>query len=337
MAGSPLCPARKLNISGMTAVSDKETSRAWASSQSCGRAGGSIYATAVFNALVNMSKPSSPDSSDAMFDEDELTTSPTYINLCSSVYEAYKEHDPFYHTHGISFSAQDDKWDSEWRTRSGFPLVDYEKKWNELRQVSSTQQPSGKSSTLTPDPTAALGFTGRIGRGYQNVVKAKARTYMDSFPGPDNTGANAVHSRLKQWLAGRKCHEEVLVYLNDNLDYRLAAMQLASQYVSFLELQFPDGLAFDTEAWCNDLTLKSVNDDCSTDAQSKLEKYKQVRGYIIDTDLFGRPMVGQGFWYTKPTEYLAIALLESSSLSIDEIRNTIDRLVRRESYPPLVC
>jgi hypothetical protein len=37
--------------------------------------------------------------------------------------------------------------------------------------------------------------------------------------------------------------EEMLVYLNDNLDYRLAAMQLASQYVSLLELQFPDGLA----------------------------------------------------------------------------------------------
>jgi hypothetical protein len=199
---------------------------------------------------------------------------------------------------------------------------------------SSTHQPSGESSTLIPDPTAALGFTGSIGRGYQNVVKGKARIYMDSFPGPDNTGANAVHSRLKQLLTGKKCHEEVLVYLNDNLDYRLAAMQLASRYVSFLELQFPDGLTFDTEAWCNDLALKAVNDDCSTDAQSKLEKYKQVRGYIMDTDLFGRPMVGQGFWYTKPTEYLAIALVESSSLSIDDICDTIDRLVRRESYPP---
>ncbi|KAJ5533874.1 hypothetical protein N7527_000128 [Penicillium freii] len=328
MVGSPLWPAKKLNISGMTAVSYKEMSRAWASSQSCGRAGGSIYATAVFNALVNMSKPSSPDSSDATFDEDELTTSPTYINLCSSVYEAYKEHDPFYHIHGISFSAQDDKWDSEWRRRSGFPLVDYEKKWNELRQVSSTKQPNGgESSTLPPDPTAPLGFTGSIGRGYQNVVKAKAGTYMDSFPGPDNTGANAVHSRLKQLLSGKKCDEEVLVYLNDNLDYRLAAMQLASQYVSFLELQFPDGMAFDTEAWCNDLALKVVNDDCST-ARSKIEKYEQVREYIMDKDLFGRPMVGQGFWYTKPTEYLAIALLESSSLSIDEIRDTIDRLIR---------
>lgn len=145
---------------------------------------------------------------------------------------------------------------------------------------SSTQQPSGGSSTLTPDPTVALGFTGSIGRGYQDVVKAKARTYMDSFPGPDNTGANAVHSRLKQLLTGKKCHEEVLVYLNDNLDYRLAAMQLASRYVSFLELQFPDGLTFDTEAWCNDLALKAVNDDCSTDAQSKLEKYKQAQDWL---------------------------------------------------------
>ena len=42
LVGSPLWPAKKLNISGMTAVSYKEMSRAWASSQSCGRAGGSI-------------------------------------------------------------------------------------------------------------------------------------------------------------------------------------------------------------------------------------------------------------------------------------------------------
>ncbi|KAJ6178689.1 hypothetical protein N7519_009150 [Penicillium mononematosum] len=92
---------------------------------------------------------------------------------------------------------------------------------------------STNPGTLPPDPTAALGFTGSIGRGYHNVVKAKARAY-DSFPGPDNVGGNAVYSRLKQLLAGKKCHEEVLVYPNHTLDYRLSAMQLASQYVSSL-------------------------------------------------------------------------------------------------------
>jgi hypothetical protein len=100
-----------------------------------------------------MSKMSSHDSSDAILGEDEeLTASLTYINLCSSVYEAYKEHDPFYDTHRISFSAQDDKWHFEWRTRSGFPLLDYKKKWEELREVKSIQ-PLGQSYIpISTDP-----------------------------------------------------------------------------------------------------------------------------------------------------------------------------------------
>jgi hypothetical protein len=86
-------------------------------------------------------------------------------------------------------------------------------------------------------------------------LKAKARAYMDSFPGPDNVGTNKDHWKLEQLLQGKKYPEEVLVHLNDTLDYRLSAMTLASQYVSFLDMQFPDGLMFNTEAWCNDLAL----------------------------------------------------------------------------------
>ncbi|KAE8377808.1 hypothetical protein BDV26DRAFT_292795 [Aspergillus bertholletiae] len=320
-----LPPVKKLNISGMTAVNHRELSRSWACSQSCGRAAGSIYATAVFNALVNMSTMSSSGSSDAILNRnEELLTSPTYVSLCSSVYEAYKEHDPFYHEHGVSFSAQDDQWSSEWRTRSGFPLLDYKKKWEELREVSSIQ-PMDENC----DPKTALGFTGSIGRGYHNVVRAKARAYIDSFPGPDNIGCNTgIHWSLRQLVQGEECDKEELVYLNDILDYRLSAMTLASQYVSFLDLQFPDCMMFDTETWCNDLALEAVKDGGSKDAISKLEKYQEVRGYIMDTKVFDKPMASQGHFYAKLWAYLAIAFIESSSLSIDEIQGQIDSLVR---------
>jgi hypothetical protein len=113
---------------------------------------------------------------------------------------------------------------------------------------------------------------------------------MDSFPGPDNVGTNGAHWKLKQLLQGKKYPEEVLVYLNDTLDYRLSAVTLASQYVSFLDIQFPDGLMFDTEAWCNNLALNVAKDGDSKGAKSKLEKYEEVRGYIMDTKLFDRPM-----------------------------------------------
>ena len=165
---------------------------------------------------------SSRDSSDAAFDE-EIFTSPTYVNLHSSIYEAYKTYDPFYHTHGIFLSAQGDKWD-------------YKSRWEEQHQVSSTE-PTGEM--LASDPAAALGFSGSISDGYHNVLKAKTRINMNLFPGPDNAGINAVHANLKQFLDEKQYPKEVLVILNDTLDYRISTMHLASKYVSFLELQVP--------------------------------------------------------------------------------------------------
>lgn len=128
------------------------------------------------------------------------------------------------------------------------------------------------------DPTAALGFSGSISGGYHSVLKAKARIYMNSFPGPDNVGTNAVHAKLKQF--DRKQYlGEMLVILNDTLDYRISTMQLASKYVSFLELQFPGGLEFDMEAWCNDLSLQAAKADCpnkSKGEDSKVQKSPRI-------------------------------------------------------------
>ncbi|KAE8154254.1 hypothetical protein BDV25DRAFT_172643 [Aspergillus avenaceus] len=262
-----ISPTRMLSISGMAAVNDNETNRAWTYSQSCGRAASSVYATVVFNALVNMSKMSS-------------------LN---------KEQDPFYSAHGISFSAQDDKWHLEWRTRSGLSLLEYEKKWKELREVSSIQ--------FLEEPcesTGALGFTGSIGRGYHNVVKAKARAYMDSFPSPDNIAAHNNHWQLRQLLRGEKYPEEILSDLNDTLDYSLSAMTLASQYVSLLDIQFSECHMFDTETWRNDLAWRLANDSDSEDANSRQQKFN---------------------------EYLPIIFIESS-LSIDKTHDRIHRLVK---------
>lgn len=158
MVGSFFSPMSKLNISGMTAVDETETRRSWAQRISCGRAGGSIYASAVFNALVKTSETKRRDSSDSITttDDEELTASPTYINLCDSIFEAYKERDPFYQQHHISFLAQDDKWDSEWRTRSGFPLLDYKRKWEQLREV-----PPSAAEISTSNASATLSLSGR--------------------------------------------------------------------------------------------------------------------------------------------------------------------------------
>lgn len=316
MVGSFFSPMSKLNISGMTAVDETETSRSWAQSISCGQAGGSIYASAVFNALVKTSEANRRDSSDsATLDDEELTASPTYINLCDSIYEAYKERDPFYQQHHISFSGQDDKLGSEWRTRSGFPLLDYKRKWEQLREV-----PPNAAAISTFNASATLSPSGSVRQGRHSIVREKAKAYMESFPGPDNAAPNVVHRKFKQLLQGEKFPEGLLISLNDTLDYRLSSMRLATQYAAFLDLEFPDGLTFATELW-----LRQAGD-------VRLSKYKKIRGHIMDIKLFDRPSSTQGWGYHKPRDYLAIALTESS-LSTDEACDAIDRLNNGTFYP----
>ncbi|KAK2810776.1 hypothetical protein FQN50_002599 [Emmonsiellopsis sp. PD_5] len=257
LTGSSSAPAaRKLDISRMTAVNEDETSRAWACQLSRSRDRGYIYTSAIFNAWANESEINGSDPSHETLIYEELMCDPIYMNLRRSIYQAYKDCDPFYNKHGISFAAQDDNWDSERRPRSGFPLLDYyKKKWEQLRVVPSGTGSETASGELPfshddDDADVTLGVAGSIGIGYRNIVKTKARAYMNSFRGPDNAGTNHVHAKLKRLLQGKKDEydEEMLIYLNDSLDYRLSVMQLATQYVSFLDIQFPDGFLFDTES-----------------------------------------------------------------------------------------
>ncbi|PLN80805.1 hypothetical protein BDW42DRAFT_170185 [Aspergillus taichungensis] len=131
------------------------------------------------------------------------------------------------------FSAQDDRWNIEWRRRSGFPPLDYKANWEELREVSSLG-PVGENQDLTP----ALGLAGSIGRGYHNIIKTHARAYMDSFPAPDNSGTNVADWKLKRLLQRERYDEEVLVYLNDVLDYRASVITMAMQRTILLPLRF---------------------------------------------------------------------------------------------------
>ncbi|PGG99021.1 hypothetical protein AJ79_08720 [Helicocarpus griseus UAMH5409] len=321
MRGSSLSPANKLNISRTTAVNEEETSREWACSQSCGRARRSIYRSSGDND-VGASIQDIADRIRGMEFSDQAKRANT-VSSSLSVETPVTVLSDLRDICSKSLIALSDIRNMTLSTiRTGFHFLP---KMANGEVGRAARSPVGKTNNeiATPDLTSPLGFTGNIGPGYHNVVRVKARAYMESFPGPDNVGVNGVHSKLKQLLGGKKYDEEILIELNDTLDYRLSSMPLASQYVTFLDLQFPDGLMFDTEAWCNDLCLKiGQNDDDSTAAKAKLDKFMEVRRYTAKANLFDSPLDTQGYYYLKPKEYLAIALVESSGLSIDEIRDT---------------
>ena len=322
--GSLLSSMERLNITGMTSVNEEQESRSWSQSVSCGRAAGGRYATAVLNALINTSSYTDGRNSNTVLDEDEgISDNPTFLSLGNSIYEAYKKTDTFYNEHCVSFSAQDDKWDAEWRSRSGFPLTDYEKRWSNLRLVpeSGESKAPGGGEASDGDPSL-LGFSGSIGRGYHNVVRMKAQAYMESFPGLDDVAGNVDHRQIRQLIDGTKFSEKRLTYINNVLEYRRSAMETANQYVVFLDIKFPDAFEFDAEAWL----LQTSPDDPKS--ASKYARYKKVSEKVSQRkSLFNTPATCQGWFYMKPKRYLAIALTESD-LTIEEICDGLDKLVR---------
>lgn len=74
---------------------------------------------------------------------------------------------------------------------------------------------------------------------------AKARDmslrYLSSFPGPDNAATDRIiHSLARQLLRDEKLSNYELNELREALTYRIEVTELATEYKSFLKLDFPD-------------------------------------------------------------------------------------------------
>jgi hypothetical protein len=317
-------PKKPLNITAMSATDQTNVTLSWAQSASCGRAAGGIFATAVLNALLVTEgrTPGNPGMFTALNsmventdDGEPIDDSPTYGQLAQSIFDAMNALQPNL-PNRVTFSAQDDKWDSEWRRRSGFPLVRYKELWEQLEMVppGTPEGPEGKPGSAG----------GSISKAKQNVIRAKASAYMMSLPGSDAAGVNAIHSRLKKLIAGEQYDDDELKIFDAVIDYRYNLMRRATEYVFFLDLNFVDCLWFDVEHW-----IRQNYADKSEMAARSRSRYETIFGLIMSSKIFDRQV--QGLPFQKPKQYLAIALAESH-LSLDQVRNSIATLLRCKSY-----
>jgi hypothetical protein len=315
------------NITGMTAAGVYTESLAWAGSLSQGRYSGSIFATAIMNSLMITSEISPNDKPESIFAalEQSVTTtddgeaveySPTYVELSKSVYQAMTElgdGSDLYQSSHISFAAQDDKWDSEWRTRSGFPLKRYREIWERLPAVPAGIQVYEENF-----------LSNRVGSGRSNNLKiskirSKAMDFMLSSPGDLASGGNTDHRRFIQLIEGNDFSDDELNQLDKVLDYRMNLLRTASEYADFMDLRFMPATHYDTVYWLHQMRTqsKSINQQAAKDAKDALFRFNHIRSYIIDNRLFDLPLRDQGLAYSKPKEYLAIALAVSGLSEVD--------------------
>lgn len=149
-----------LNILALTATSAEKSSWSWPSSLRR-RSHGSVYATAVREALIKMKDEKvtqqHPATSGNYFDKPDHSSSCAklanviHFTLLNDVYTRDSRHE-------VQFLAKDDVLELEWRKRSGIPLAAFQSRWKELPWMSVLPRLSLRQSKRGVD-TASLSIS----------------------------------------------------------------------------------------------------------------------------------------------------------------------------------
>jgi hypothetical protein len=151
-----------------------------------------------------------------------------------------------------------------------------------------------------------------------STIRNKARRYMDSHPGLDNSAKNLnCHAGFYDLIEGRLLTPERLDSLDNILDYRLDRIERVGSYITFLGLDLPITEQidlFDESDWLANLTgaERSNNLEQSKMAQRLFGRYSLFGQWVHELCILPGPMAGQGWQYSKPSAYLKAKLAESS-------------------------
>ncbi|KAI9760854.1 MAG: hypothetical protein M1840_002187 [Geoglossum simile] len=328
----------QLNVTTMTAAGPKKQSESWSKSESSGRASGSIYASAVIRALFKMEHPLATQFQDSPSSEflQRPETSSSSAEFARIIYRTLLDDvDSLGQCHGIRFSAQDDTWEMEWRPRSGIPLNKFKERWEMLRSIPvdtadprTNRTPHGEESRPLGDQAGIQLSEGLRGsmviRGIDRVTQMMAYHYLNSFPGNYHHGGNYAHGRIRDFLAGKGSYGAES--LHPILAYRLSSMELATDYKDYLSLTFPDCNSYDHEAWLGDLCLECRQQGPPGQAaRERLRYYEDVQSRVGDSQIFDPALPDQGLSYSKPDNYLAVAMC-SSNLSLLQVAEALAKL-----------
>ncbi|KAK2759918.1 hypothetical protein FQN54_002653 [Arachnomyces sp. PD_36] len=300
-----------LDVTGIAAADHEHESYSWPVSSSVGRACGSRVTSAILRTLVDLDHPAAS--------RDEMRYHPTYIELSERIRETLKKIDPLVNESGMRFSAQDDNWETEYRRRSGLPLLSYQTRWESLRLL----RPGGGKTSNPGDPDeSVVDRSASIERGgfKRRAVRYLGQIYLNSFPGLDEAGTNgALHRTLRSLIKDYNTKELEPEHTDMRLEqvlYRLDAMHEADRMRRHLNLEFPSIFAFDEHEW----RAKHTGNKRVYDTMSELSTN------LASRKLFDPAVCPAGPTYMKPRRYLAVALMESG-LQIDEIEDRINALV----------
>lgn len=197
-------------------------------------------------------------------------------------------------------------WGMEYRARTGFPLANYQEKWDALR-------PLKKGATNEKVHSAMIRFSDFVTLSTPQAeyrIKNLAFDYLNSFPGPDEAAKNRrVHGTCRRLLEDRALSNNDLEDLAGALRYRLETIvDQATEYKN----RHVDTFAYKARI--------SGNYDFYS-------KYGVIHEMVYSQKLFDGPADHEGMPYIKGGDYLTIVFLESG-WTLEQIQDGVEGLAR---------
>ncbi|EEY17465.1 conserved hypothetical protein [Verticillium alfalfae VaMs.102] len=322
-----------LNTSMLAAASRNTTSNAWQDSRSISRACGSVFASAVIEALTCNSTPlidslgdgCAGDSNMLQPTEPSDTQTATYNTFCDSILTccADRVHRLWYEQE-FTFSAQNDHWGNSWTGRSGIPLGHFEQRWNKLPTV-GYNGPSDVKALMDPHPgnptysastdktktgvgadTEAESLIGDLIESIcHNRLKVMAALFLQTCPGDWDSGWGPI-TRGGLWLA----MEENPIHEPDfdpvaMITFRWELAQIADDLVRRFQLPVPAQQCCLLWDYSEHLTRRAKQ------GHKRSERGRWVYTALVAHEVQPVPTDEQGYPFERFTFYLTAAIVEA--------------------------
>ena len=307
--GGGWCQTTSLNITAMAGVNEAKELLSWPYSKSLSRCCGTRYVTGIVQVLIKKEIEGFQISSDEF---DDIKQSTTYAALMKTIQHTLTQEVDVRDSNEISFAAKDDLWGTEYRLRTGFPLTNYQEKWESLKSV-----PKGNSAEASQTASVRLSDTVTLSTPLAEYrLKHLAYTYMKSHPGPDEAPKNhCVHIDCFHLLRGDQLSNQDLERLAGALKYRLEMTRRATEYKDRLGISFAN---------CDECDVYSCTLRIKKDKE-KFAKYLEIFRMVGKRQLFDELGQGDGHPFIKGNNYLRLVFTESG-WSRQEVEVALDKL-----------
>ncbi|KAI2615061.1 hypothetical protein GGR54DRAFT_613901 [Hypoxylon sp. NC1633] len=310
-----------LNITAMTAATPDGQSKAWPVSDSMEQASGSMFVEATLATLSDVSTP--------LLVQDGSPKDPTMVEFCLQPEEPTELQTETYNEfcrtiqdilgaggfsrilgNELRFSAQNDEWRYPWTGRSGIPLTYFSERWGKLTSY-PPKLSQGVSNSLTRSVDDCIDEMTR--KTIHSRVYGMAELFYQLCPGDWNRGWNvAIAGDLNNFLHGKPLAPSAYE-IADIIFFRWDACLHVDRFVDHHGLHRPN----------NEICVMWHQDEYMVEKKRRFGRkewdalYMPVWSALFDNGASIEPADHQGHPFSRPLDYIASAITETSRTSED--------------------